>query len=97
MWKILHRWHDEKKAKWTFIRLEETEGAYHAVWEVTCNCGVVRERKRAYVKPINGLSPSFYEHYSLENVGKLHYLMCGHTEESAREAAKGYKGDNYHI
>lgn len=97
MLKTLHYFHDEEKAKWEFIRLDETDVAYIGVWNVHCSCGAVKCRQRAFPKP-DDLSLSFASRHSIEQDGPtLYYALCGHSSESAAAAAQTYKGDNYHV
>lgn len=100
--KLFHFMHDESKAKWEFYLIEELETCYEATWKVTCKCGKVVYRKRAYMKPSNTLLELLNLCYKDSSIKRYidngtYHTFFGHTKESALIEAKQYKGDNYHI
>ena len=99
---IIHMFHNEEKANWKFLKIEEDSEVFTAYWEVKCSCGVTLVRKRIYIKP-DEVSKEFYE--VCDKSGSLqryidegtYHTFFGHTVESATAEAKAYKGDNYSI
>lgn len=100
--KFLHFLHDESKASWVFESMNDKSDCYEATWKVTCKCGKVVYRKRAYMKPSNKsieLLNLCYKDRSIKLYidNETYHTFFGHTKESALIEAKQYKGDNYHI
>lgn len=103
MFKLFHFLHDESSANWEFLQLTDKETYFEATWRVTCPCGAIKHRSRAYAKP-DELSQRLHELYAREpgridemKANGSYYIICGHTANSAIRAAKQSKGDNYHI
>ena len=73
--------HDESVCDWEFVSIKEneTKDFFHATWKVTCKCGAVKYRTRAYMKWMGGKRKFNFEH----------------TLSEATELAKSYEGDKY--
>ena len=100
---LLHKsFHNESKALWEYFGIEEFENHFKVTWKVTCKCGLIKYRRRAYPKPTltsNELLRMCIKDGSVHKYieDNTYEIFFGYVKESAIKAAKQYKGDNYHI
>lgn len=100
---LLHKnFYNESKALWEYFDVEELEHYFKVTWKVTCKCGLIKYRRRAYPKPTSTSNELLRMCVKEDSIDKYieedtYKIFFGYDKESAIKTAKQYKGDNYQI